>query len=322
MKHVVLTGATGFLGRHLLSRWQALGLPACEWTIVSRDAARAEKALALLLHAHVARFVSWDGLSPLPAEVFARAENASTSVIHLAGEPIAPAGWPWRWTPEVKQRIRDSRVQSTRRISEALRGLPSGNIERLVCGSAVGIYGSNRGDEILTESSQAGSGFLAEICKEWESEARQARASCLLLRTGIVLGSHGGMLQRVLTPFRLGLGGPLGGGRQWMSWIHVDDWVGSLGFLLQRPDITGPVNLTAPNPVTNADFTRALSSELRRPAFFRAPGFALRGVLGEMSELLLGGQRALPQKLADAGFSFRYPTIEAALRAELREGAA
>ena len=237
------------------------------------------------------------------------------AVVHLAGENIAR-----RWSDRQKKAIRSSRVDGTNLLVEGLKSLKK-KPRVLVCASAIGFYG-DRGNEELVESSPPGDGFLPEVCQDWEQAA--ARASELgirtvNLRTGIVLSTKGGALQQMLLPFKMGVGGPVGSGRQWMSWIHIDDLIQAIRFVLDGDSISGPVNVTAPNPVSNADFAKALGKALHRPAFLPAPGFAIKLVFGEMAQaLLLEGQRVLPHRLSDAGFVFRYAEIGAALEDILR----
>jgi uncharacterized protein (TIGR01777 family) len=235
------------------------------------------------------------------------------AVIHLAGEPVAQ-----RWNAHARQAIRQSRVTGTRNLVQALAKLPK-KPEVLVCASAVGYYGS-RGDEILNESSSPGADYLAQICVDWEQEAQAAEASgirVVRVRTGLVLDARGGALPRMLPPFRMGVGGKLGSGKHWMSWIHLEDLAALFQFALANP-VSGPLNGVAPNPVINADFTRALAAAVHRPAIFPVPAFALRLLFGEMSEILLSSQRALPQAAEAAGFRFRYPELAPALAAVLR----
>jgi uncharacterized protein (TIGR01777 family) len=237
----------------------------------------------------------------------------SDVVIHLAGEPVGQ-----RWTPEAKRRILDSRVAGTRNLVEAL-GRLTRRPETLICASAIGYYGS-RGDEVLTESSAPGSGFLPEVCVAWEREAQAAEAfgmRVVRVRTGIVLDSNGGALVRMLPPFRMGLGGRLGSGRQWMSWIHVEDLAALFQFAVES-QVRGPLNAVAPNAVTNSEFTRELARALRRPAVFPVPGFALRLLFGEMADVLLASQRVAPGAAEAAGFQFRFPQLAAALESLLR----
>ncbi len=242
--------------------------------------------------------------SPQPLEV-------SDAVIHLAGEPIAQ-----RWTPEAKRRILESRVEGTRRLIAALPAPP----RVFICSSAVGFYGS-RGDEVLTEASPPGTGFLAGVCTAWEGAADDARARgmrVVKLRTGMVLGRGGGALDRMLPAFRMGAGGRLGSGRQWMPWIHLDDHLALVEFALAQASVSGPLNAVAPNPVTNRDFTATLARALHRPAFLPAPVFALKAMFGEMACVLLDSQRVIPRAALDAGFEFRHPELGPALQDILR----
>jgi hypothetical protein len=240
---------------------------------------------------------------------FAESLREADVIIHLAGEPVAQ-----RWTAEAKRRILESRVVGTRSLVEALAALPR-RPEALICASAIGYYGS-RGDEILTESSAPGSGFLPEVCVAWEREAQAAEAfgiRVVRVRTGLVLGAGGGALPRMLPPFRMGVGGRLGSGRQWMSWIHLEDLTALLLFAVENR-FQGPLNAVAPHPVTNADFTRELARALRRPALFPVPEFALRLLFGEMADVLLDSQRVAPAAAEAAGFRFRFPQLPPALR--------
>ena len=228
-------------------------------------------------------------------------------MVHLAGEPVGQ-----RWSASAKRRILDSRVEGTRALLAALRERPP-NV--LVSASAVGYYGF-RGDEILTEQSPPASDFLGQVVAAWEHEALEAEklgVRVVRLRIGVVLGAGGGALQKMLLPFRIGFGGRLGPGTQWMSWIHLDDLVAMILFALRESTLRGVLNATSPHPVTNAEFTRALAHALHRPAVIPVPAFALRLLFGEMSEVLLGSQRAVPEAALLAGFEFRYPEIGAAL---------
>jgi uncharacterized protein (TIGR01777 family) len=231
------------------------------------------------------------------------------AVVHLAGEPIAQ-----RWTPAAKARIRDSRIEGTRHLVQTLEKV-SARPGVLVCSSAIGIYGDRR-DEILTESSTLASGFLAEVCRAWEAEAVRAESlgmRVVRIRTGVVLGRGGGALAKMLPPFRAFVGGKLGSGQQWMSWIHLDDLAGLIRFALDQP-IHGPLNGVAPNPVRNEEFTRELARALHRPAILPAPSFAVKTLFGEMSEVVLGSQRVLPKAAGNAGYRFQYPQLAGALR--------
>jgi len=234
-------------------------------------------------------------------------------IVHLAGAPIGEG----RWTNERKQLIRDSRVQGTRSLVKALSGAKK-RPRVLISGSAIGFYG-NRGDEDLTESSSAGQGFLPGVCLEWEAEAEAAAKSGLrvvMLRTGIVLSTRGGAFPRLLQPFQWFVGGPLGMGQQWMSWIHIEDEAELIRFVGETEAIEGPVNATAPTPVTNLQFAKELGGLLGKPSLMRTPAFTLRTALGrEMAdELLLTSQKVLPAKLQEHGFEFRFPTLKEALK--------
>ncbi|MBI2095560.1 MAG: TIGR01777 family protein [Candidatus Omnitrophica bacterium] len=236
--------------------------------------------------------------------------DGAHAVINLAGAPIAEK----RWTPRRKKELIQSRLGATRALVDAMAQAKD-RPKVFLSASAVGYYGAH-GDETLDEASPAGSGFLADLCREWERQALKARAHgvrVVLLRTGIVLSPRGGALAKMLPLFRLGLGGPMGSGRQWMSWIHIDDEVGGIHKALEDGSIQGPVNLTAPDPVSMGGFARTLGKTLHRPALFPVPGFALKLLLGEMSGMLLTGQRVRPGKLLAGGFSFRYPTLESSL---------
>jgi uncharacterized protein (TIGR01777 family) len=232
------------------------------------------------------------------------------AVIHLAGETIAG-----RWTPARKKSILESRVQGTKHLAEALAHTPS-RPRVFICASAIGYYG-NRGDEVLTEASSSGEGFLPEVTRNWESSSRTAAEAGIRtvnLRLGLVLSPKGGALAKMLTPFRLGFGGKIGSGQQWWSWIHVDDIVGIVHHALQAALLSGPINLVTPNPVRNAEFTSILASLLRRPAFFHVPAFLPRLALGEMAEeTLLSSTRVQPEKLLAGGYTFRFAELRAAL---------
>ncbi|PYS46597.1 MAG: TIGR01777 family protein [Acidobacteria bacterium] len=234
------------------------------------------------------------------------------AAVHLAGENLAEG----RWTDEKKRRILESRVKGTRLLSETL-----GKLERkpevLVSASAVGFYG-NRGDEILTEQSASASDFLSEVCREWELATQpgaQAGVRVVNLRFGVILSNKGGALKKMLLPFKMGVGGKLGSGRQYMSWIAIDDAVGAIEFALENEHLRGPVNVVAPQPATNYEFTKALGGALSRPTIFPVPAFAARLVFGEMADAtLLTSQRVEPARLKEAGFVFKYPELKDALR--------
>lgn len=250
--------------------------------------------------------VSWDPAKPLPPE----SVSGFDAVIHLAGESIVG-----RWTAAKKARIRDSRALGTRNLAEALAQAPQ-RPGLLISASAVGYYG-HRGDEVLREDSSPGQDFLAQVCRQWEAAtqpAAQAGIRTVNMRIGLILSPIGGALPKMLTPFRLGLGGRIGDGRQWWSWIHVNDLVGAVHHIMKTNLLAGPVNLVAPNPVTNAEFTKMLAQVLDRPAIFPMPALAARLAFGEMAdELLLASQRVEPTKLVSSGYSGRHSDLKKAL---------
>jgi uncharacterized protein (TIGR01777 family) len=256
------------------------------------------------------KWVNWDPRAKLDPATFAGLD----AVIHLAGESVASG----RWNARRKQRILESRTIPTRYIAEALAALPATDRPKtFVCASAVGFYG-NRGDEVLTEDSPLGTGFLPDVCRDWEAATEPARAAGIRttnLRTGIVLTPKGGALGKQLTPFKLGLGATLGSGTQWTPWITIGDMVGAIHHCLMNEAVGGPVNAVAPSPVTNSEFTRTLARVLGRPAFLGLPRFALRALFGELAdEGLLASLRALPKKLLDTGFAFQHTELIGALR--------
>ena len=233
------------------------------------------------------------------------------AVIHLGGVSIAGK----RWNDAYKREIRDSRVNSTRLLSEALARMPQ-KPAVFLCASALGYYGE-RGDEVLTEDAPKGDGFLPDITAEWEAAtapASEAGIRVCNMRIGVVLSKTGELPRSLLLPFKLGLGGKLGNGRQYMSWIHIDDVVGAFTHALSAPSLHGPVNLSSPNPITNAEFTRALARVLSRPAIFTVPRFALRVAMGELAEFALASSRMQPERLEESGFNFRWEDVESALR--------
>ena len=297
----LVTGATGFLGRAICSRLESP-------VILSRDAVAAKTRLP----GATAHAWDWEQGAPNP-EVFHGVE----SVIHLAGEPVAEG----RWTDEKKRRIRASRREGTRRLVEGLAQLPSPP-KVLVCASAVGYFGEG-GDAELDESSPPGTDFLAGVCVEWEQAALTAKSlgmRVVCVRIGVVLGGGGGALARMLTPFRMGLGGRLGSGKQWMPWVAMDDVVGLFLHALSSPDVEGPMNAVAPTPVTNADFTQALGRAVHRPAILPVPALALRLALGEMSGVLLGSQKVIPRRALASGYVFRQVDLDACLQAAVTSG--
>ena len=263
--------------------------------------------------------VQWDLLQRRPADAKALAGAKLDAVVHLAGDPVFGL-----WTKEKKRRIHDSRVTGTRNLAEFLAAMPPQQRPKtLVCASAVGYYG-DRGDEVLTESSVGGEGFLADTCLKWELAADAARTAGIRvvhLRIGIVLTAKGGALKAMLLPFKLGLGGRLGNGKQWMPWIALDDLIDVILFALDTADLIGPINAVGPHPVTNAEFSKALGNALERPAILPAPAFALKLLPGGMGqEMFLSSERVVPEVLLKRDFAFQYPTIEHALQHALQHG--
>jgi len=293
---VAVSGSTGLVGSQVVASFSTAGHEVVR--LVRRPPAPGEEA------------VRWD---PEKGEVYAAGLDGLDAVVHLAGENIASG----RWNAARKAAIRDSRVNGTRFLCDALAGLARPP-KTLVCASAVGIYG-DRGEEPLTEVSSPGTGFLAEVCREWEAASAPAARKgirVVALRIGMVLAPGGGALARMLPLFRAGLGGVIGGGRQYISWVALDDLPGIVLHALQRGDLSGPVNAVAPRPVTNREFTEALGKALSRPTLLPVPAFALRlAVGGEMADaLLLASARVVPKRLLDTGFAFRSPELETTLR--------
>jgi uncharacterized protein len=293
------------IGRSLVSTLLARGE---EVVALSRDAGRGRRTLDDRIEVH-----AWgDPLhEPPPADALAGAD----AVVHLIGEPVAQ-----RWSDEAREAIRESRVASTRLLVQGLLGLSSDmRPATLVSQSATGLYGPRR-DEQVAEDAPAGRDFLAGVVVGWEREALAAASASdggirvVVTRTGVVLSPDGGALAKMLPFFRLGVGGPVAGGRQYVPWVHLDDVVGAMAFCLGDHDATGPVNLTAPSPVTNAELSKVLGRVLKRPAFLPVPGFALKVLYGDMAEIVITGQRAVPARLEELGYHFRYPELEAALR--------
>jgi uncharacterized protein len=293
---ILMTGVTGLIGSALCQRLKKEGHAIVG---LSRSPERAG-------HLAVDEMLKWDGQSPLPQSYL----EGVDAVVHLAGEPIADG----RWTPERKKRIRDSRILSTRYLVDAMLAAAD-KPAVLICGSAVGIYG-DRGDEVLDEQSPAGTDFLAGICKEWEGEASRARTGNIRtveMRIGVVFANAGGALQKILPPFKMGVGGRLGSGRQWFPWIHIDDIVGLFAFALTNASLNRPLNGTAPEVVTNAEFTRQLGKVLHRPTWFPVPEFGLKFLFGDMAAILLASQRVVPKAVQEAGYKFQYPRLMPAL---------
>jgi uncharacterized protein len=303
---VVVTGATGLIGAALVRALVARG---DEVVVLTRDRERAAQALGAGIELQ-----EWH--DPLQAPPDPAILSGAGAVVNLLGEPISQ-----RWTAEIKQRIRQSRELGTRNLIDALRSLTAEERPAvLVSGSATGFYGP-RGDEVIDEAGAVGSDWLARLVQAWEGEALAASGDgirVVVSRTGVVLAERGGALAKMLPPFKLGVGGPIAGGRQYIPWIHLDDAVGAILHCLDDDRANGPVNVVAPSPQTNRDFSRALGRALHRPAVMPVPGLALKLMYGEMSEIVLTGQRAVPSRLGALGYEFRHSEVEAALRDVLR----
>lgn len=296
---VLITGATGFIGTRLCT---ALAEKGCEPIALSRNPDSAKKKLP-----DVKTIERWDPLKEIPP---LQAIEQSKAVVHLAGENVAG-----RWNEEKKRLIRESRVVSTKNLVDALKKAAK-RPEVLISASAIGYYG-DRGDEILTEDSSPGEGFLSDICRDWEREAARAEElgiRVVSIRIGIVLGTDGGALKEMLFPFRLGVGGPLATGKQWMAWIHRDDLVGIILHVLQNSSVRGAINGTAPFPVQNSEFSKTLGRVLHRPAVFKVPSLALKLLFGEFAAFLLQSERVVPRVVKDSGYIFQYETLSAALK--------
>jgi uncharacterized protein len=299
---ILVSGASGPIGGALLP-----SLKASAWSLV-----RLVRGQAKNQPADKEDQISWDPAKSLVPE----SVSGFDAVIHLAGESIFG-----RWTATKKSKIRESRVLGTQHLAQAL-SVTEKKPAVFICGSAIGYYG-DRADETLTEESAPGVGFLAEVCRQWEeatTPAVQAKIRTVLLRTGIVLSPRGGALGAMLTPFRLGLGGRVGNGKQWMSWIDVRDMVGGIHHILKSELLKGPVNMVAPKPVRNAEFTTTLASVLSRPAIFPVPAFAVKTLFGEMGEeLMLSSQKVEPGKLIAGGYPFRYNELRSSLESLLKK---
>ncbi|MEA2363056.1 MAG: uncharacterized protein QOD71_2201 [Thermoleophilaceae bacterium] len=303
---VAVTGATGTIGRALVSELRERG---DDVTALSRDAERASASLGIPAE-------QW--AQPTREPPPAAALRGRDAVVHLLGETIAQ-----RWSDDAKREIRDSRVLATRNLVAGLRALPAGERPRvLVSQSAVGVYGA-RGDERLDESAPPGDDFLAKVVRDWEAEARAAEdlgVRVVLTRTGVVLSESGGALEKMLPFFKLGIGGPVAGGRQYVPWVHLDDVVGAMPFALDTEAASGPLNVTAPEPATNKELSRTLGRVLRRPAFAPVPALAVKTLYGEMAMIVTTGQRAVPARLTELGYAFRRPDLEGALREATGKG--
>ena len=294
MMKVLITGGTGFIGSALTRSLNGQG---CEVTVLSRNPESVEK-------------ICGSGIKALNNLNQINPEDTYQVIANLAGAPIFDA----RWSDARKQIIRDSRINLTKQLVECIARMTV-KPELLISGSAIGYYG-DQGDTVLTEQSASHQDFSQQLCADWENEAKKVEqfgVRVCLIRTGLVLAGGGGLLQRMLLPFRLGLGGQLGNGKQWMSWIHRQDWIAIALQMMADSSMQGVYNATAPNPVTNSEFTRTLAHCLKRPALLPVPAWLLKILLGEMSELVLGSQRVMPERLLAQGFRFQYTDLSSAL---------
>ncbi len=304
--NILITGASGFIGVKLM---QTL---AQNKKYYLRALVRNPATFKNKCSAPVESFY-WN---PEKKEIDYKAIENVDLIIHLAGENIASG----RWTPEKKQKLINSRVEGANLLLSEIKKLKRAPL-KFISSSAIGFYG-NRGEEIIDENSEKGSGFLADLCSKWEAKTLDHcidNMKFCVVRTGIVLGTDGGALQKMLIPFKLGLGGRLGSGRQFMSWIHIDDLVNIFVFLIESNEFEGIFNATAPTPITNKEFTNVLGNILRRPALLHVPSLLLKMALGEMSEILLEGQRVIPKRLLQNKFQFHFPKLEGALEAILKK---
>jgi uncharacterized protein (TIGR01777 family) len=294
---VFITGGTGLIGTRLASQLITLGH---QPLILTQNRAAAGSK--------VAKGVELIEGDPTVSGPWQETAGAADAIVNLAGENI----FARRWNEEFRAKIRDSRLHATQNVVQAIRR--SGKHMLLVNASAIGYYGP-RGDEVLTEESSPGDDFLARVCVEWESAARSLPSSCrlVLTRIGVVLAPEAGALAQMLTPFKLGVGGPVGSGSQWMSWVHIADVVGIIVYALERDNFSGVINAVAPDPVTNRQFSKALGRALGRPSFFPVPVSMLRLRFGQVAEVISQGQRVIPRRTLDSGYAFRFSTIDAAL---------
>lgn len=296
---ILITGATGFIGWQVTLHLRERGH---DIVVLTRNLKTAPVRLPVACGLFV-----WRGADgPPPREAF----EGVDAVVHLAGENIIN-----RWTSSRKKEIVKSRVESARQLVAVMQGLER-KPKVFVCASAIGFYGDRSG-ESLPESAEPGRSFLADLCRQWEQAARQAESAgirTVSLRIGVALGQDGGALQPMLPPFRMGLGGKVGSGKQWMSWIHVRDIAGLIGHIIQTDSVQGPVNAVSPEPVTNGEFTRTLAGVLKRPHLFTVPGWALKLLLGEAAEVVLDSQKVVSQKAEESGYAFEFPGLKAALQ--------
>jgi uncharacterized protein (TIGR01777 family) len=299
MKRILISGGSGFIGRRLIEELLGRG---DQVTVLTRDLDQAKRRLP-----GAARAVLWDPETEGPW--FQQIASAD-AIVHLAGETVAT-----RWSETKKRRIERSRVEATRLIVEAI-GRASQRPSVLVCASATGYYGPTPPDKELDETAEPGTGFLADVCKRWEAAARAAEqhgVRTVQVRIGLVLGEGGGALEKMIPPFRLFVGGPLGDGTQVVPWIHRDDMVGILLLALDNPDVKGPINAVSPNPVTSRELAEAIGAVLHRPSWLSVPTFALNLLMGQAAEIVTTGQRVLPRRAVALGYTFKQPKLMPAL---------
>lgn len=292
MQHVLISGGTGLIGRHLIQKLQ----DQYKITVISRDPLRAKRLLG-------------DTIGALTIDEITQVDDYS-AIINLAGEPIADK----RWTDSQKKVICDSRWDITTRLVDLINNA-NNKPEVFISGSAIGVYGRQGDTPINEDFEDYHDEFASQVCRKWESIALGAQTRVCIARTGVVLDESGGALAKMIMPFRLGLGGPIGKGTQFMSWIHIEDMVKALEFMLNNNKCTGPYNFTAPNPNTNAFFSIKLAKRLDRPCIFRVPKMLIKTLMGESSDLVLYGQKVMPERLIAADFTFTYPTLAGALDA-------
>lgn len=296
---VIITGGTGLIGRALAKSLSADGH---EIIVLTRNPRQPENAPANI------KQVKWDGVT---ASGWGQLADGAGAIVNLAGESIADG----RWTNERKRRIYASRINAGMAVTDAIQAATT-KPEVLIQASAVGFYGPHQ-DEILTEDAAPGSDFLAQVCFDWEASTESVESLGVrraIIRSGIVLSNEGGAWPRIVLPFKLFAGGPIGNGKQYWPWIHLDDQVGAIRYLINNPEAKGIFNFSAPTPLTNKEFAAKLGQTMGRPAFFPVPSFVLQTAFGEMSTILLDGQRAVPQRLQELGYTYKFPTVEAAFK--------
>lgn len=295
--NILITGGTGFIGTPLSRELRNSGHTV---VVTTRHTSDSKEKL------------TWNPPALIPSKVI----SCFDAIINLAGEPVALG----RWTKKRKELIMSSRLETTRSLVESIKKAPS-KPKVLISASAIGYYGAH-GDEYVTEDTPPASDFLAEVCKAWEAEALKAEdlgIRVVRVRIGGVLEADGGALPKMMTPFKFFLGGPIGSGKQWFSWIHRDDVVGIVKYALENESVSGPVNAVAPNPVTNREFSSALGKALQKPSWLAVPAFAVKLALGELGGMLLTGQRVIPEKIVKAVYNFKYPDLKDALKAIFRK---